>query len=275
MTAISARKLVGYAAVGESVLAEKSIYQEIVRQDVLANADATTMKVYVNAGASIQAYVPGTGVALAQDGSAYVTISNLVENSLNEGLDGFTVESAPETLVMQRFDAGMKARGEWSDTTVLTGMIDNGTEAFAATKNKPVVATIYPRILNLKKKLDDVKADKDDRTLTVNPEMENLMLQVDSKIILNTVRGDDIISNGFIGKIAGFAVYSTSLLPAGTNMIASHINGYAAKEIYKVEPKLQNTDDSTHIGDSAIQDRVAFLHGAVRPTLIQVDNSAA
>jgi len=276
MAVTTARKITGYSDISEQVASEKSIYKEVVRQDVLVNSDATSMKVYVNELSTIATYVPGTGVAQSADGSAYVTVSNLTEDALNEILDGFTVETAPADMVVSRMVAGMETRGESNDTKVFTGMIANGTELIAAAEDKPVLATVYSDILALKGALDTAKAPKTGRKLIINSEMENLLLHVDSKIILDTNRGDKIQTEGFVGRLLGFDVFSTELLPEGTNMIALQMRGYAAKEIFKVEPRLQNLDGSgTFIGDSAIQDRVAFIHGSIRPTFIQVNNGAA
>jgi len=329
-----ARKLVGYSDISESVLAEKSIWKEIVRQDVLVNADATSMKVYVNEAMTDQTYVPGTGVSLSQDGSTYVTVTNLEEKAMNELLDGFTAATAPADHVMQRFNAAIETRGEVLDTLVYAGMDAEGTLAdgtLAATATTitnfivgqtykvtqansagdattigcaaatavvgelftaltdgtgltaleakqillPTVSTIYEDILTLKLALDNEKAPKTGRKLIVTPTMENLMLDTDSKLVLDTNRGDRILSEGWIGRTAGFDIYSTTLLPAGLNMLAMQKRAYAAKDIYKIEPKIQDLNSSgTYIGDSAIQDRIAFLYGVIRANLIQLNKGS-
>lgn len=271
-----ARKIAGYSEISEQVAAQSSIFLQVTNQEGLVNADATTMKVYVNALGAIQDYVPGTGVSVSNDGSAYVTVSNSVENALNEIIDGYTVETAPADLVVSRMEAGMAARGEKNDTLVFAGMESEGTELVAAAGAKPVVATIYASILAIKAALDAAKAPKTGRKLILTPEMENLLLNVDSKVVLDTSRGDGIQTEGFVGRLLGFDIFSTVLLPAGTNMIGLQLRGYAAKEVFKIEPRIQDLDGSGQfIGDSAVQDRVAFLYGVIRPTFIQVNNGAA
>lgn len=276
MAITTARKIGGYSEISESVASQKSIYKEIVRQDVLVNSDATTMKVYVNELATISTYTPGTGVAKSADGSNYVTVTNLTEDGLNEVMDGYTVETAPADMVVQRMIAGMEARGEKNDTKVFAGLVDNGTELVATSGLKPIATTIYGDILDIKAALDAAKAPKTGRKLILDSEMENLLLDTDSKVVLDTSRGDSIQTEGYVGRLLGFDIFSTELLPAGTNMIGLQIRGYAAKEVFKVEPRIQSLDGSgTFIGDSAIQDRVAFIHGAIRPTFVQVNNGAA
>ena len=82
--------------------------------------------------------------------------------------------------------------------------------------------------------------------------------------------------DGWIGRVAGFDVYSTTLVPAAANMIAMQQRGFAYKDNWKIEPRLQSLEGSGQfIGDSAIQGRMAYNYGVVRATLVQVDNGRA
>ena len=132
---------------------------------------------------------------------------------------------------------------------------------------------MYTKILALKEALDNAKAPRMGRSLIIDPTREALLLDTDSKLVLNTDRGDMILADGWIGRVAGFDVYSTTLIPAATNIIAMQKRGFAFKDNWKIEPRLQSLDGSgTFIGDSAIQARFAYNYGVVRATLIQVDN---
>lgn len=271
-----ARKIIGYSDISEKVLAQQSIIRNVSNTEVEGTVGFETVKVYVNDLASIADYVPGTGVTLTNDGSSYVDIDNKKEKAINELLDGYTVETAPADLVVSRLEAGLAKMGEQIDTDALAQMVTDGTEVVAAGGAKPVVGTIYADILSLKLALDNAKAPRSGRYLIVTPEMENLLLQTDSKVVLNTDRGDRIQTEGFVGRFLGFDIYSTVLLPDGTNMIAMQKRGFAFKEGWKVGAKIQSLDSSgTYIGDSAVQGRVAYVYGAVRPTLVQVNNGAA
>jgi len=271
-----ARQVVGFSQISEQVLGQASIIRSIANTEVEGTVGFETVKVYVNDLATIGDYVPGTGLSLSNDGSSYVDINNTKEKAINELLDGYTVETAPADLVASRLEAALVKMGEQMDTDALTQIVADGTEVVAAAGAKPVVATIYDDILNLKLALDEAKAPRTGRFLVVTPEMENLLLDTDSKIILNTERGDRIIAEGFVGRLLGFDVFSTVLLPDGTNMVAGQMRGFAFKEGWKIPPRRQNLDGSgTFIGDSAVQGRIAYVYGAVRPTLLQVHNGAA
>lgn len=272
----TARKVQGYSDISEAALGQVSIIRAVANLDIERHPATGQMNVYVHELAAIADYVPGTGVALSADSSAYVNLNNLKEKAVNELLDGYTVESAPMDFAQKRFEAGVLKIGEQIDTDALTALEAGGTEFVAAGGAKPTSATIYSDILNLKKELDDAKAPRTNRSLIVTPEMEALLLNTDSKVYLNTERGLGIMQEGFVGRIAGFDVYSTVLLPSGTNMIAMQQRGFAYGDFYTVGAKIQSLDASgTYIGDSAVQARMAYNYGAIRATLIQVNNGAA
>ena len=271
-----ARKITGYSDISEQVLYEQSVIRNVSNLEVQGSPGTTAVSVYVNALATVATYVPGTGVSKTNDSSAYVVLANLKEIAVNELLDGFTVDTAPADLVASRFEGAVGGLAESVDTTCLAALVSGGTELIAAAGAKPIDTTIYADILALKKALDTAKAPRVGRSLIITPEMEALMLDVDSKLVLNTDRGDRILMDGWIGKVAGFDVYSTTLVPTGTNLIAMQKRGFAYKDNWKIEPRLQSLDGSGQfIGDSAIQGRMAYNYGAVRATLIQVNNGAA
>ena len=271
-----ARKVTGYSDISEQVLHEQSIIESVSRQDVMGTPGTTAVSVYVNALATVATYVPGTGVSKTNDGSAYVALTNLTEIAVNELLDGYTVETAPADLVASRFGGAVGGLAESVDTTCLAAIVTGGTELVAAGGATPTAALMYTKVLALKEALDNAKAPRANRSLILDPTREALLLDTASKLVLNTDRGDKILMDGWIGRVAGFDVYSTTLVPTATNMIAMQERGFAFKYNWKIEPRLQSLDGSGQfIGDSAIQARFAYNYGAVRATLIQVDNGRA
>jgi len=276
MSAILPRKITGYSDISEQVLHEQSIIRSISNLDVQGSPGTTAVSVFVNVLATVATYVPGTGVSKTQDTSAYVVLANLKEIAVNEILDGFTVETAPADIIASRFAGAVGGLAESVDTVTLAAVVAGGTEKYAAAIAIPTAALMYTRILGLKEALDDAKAPRMNRSLVMDPTREALMLDTASKLVLNTDRGDRILMDGWIGRVAGFDVYSTTLIPAATNMFAMQKRGFAFKDNWKIEPRLQSLDGSgVFIGDSAIQARYAYNYGAVRATLIQVDNGRA
>ena len=273
MSVILPRKVTGYSDISEGVLYEQSIIRNVSNLDVQGSPGTTAVSVFVNVLATVASYVPGTGVSKTQDTSAYVVLANLKEIAVNEILDGYTVETAPADIIASRFEGAVGGIAESIDTVTLADLVTNGTSLVAAGGATPTAALMYTKVLALKEALDNAKAPRMNRSLIMDPTREALLLDTASKLILNTDRGDRILMDGWIGRVAGFDVYSTTLIPAANNMIAMQKRGFAFKDNWKIEPRLQSLDGSgVFIGDSAIQARYAYNYGVVRATLIQTDN---
>lgn len=273
------RMVEGYAEVSETVLSEKSIIRQISHPDVEGDiSEGTQLKVYVHELPSIQDYVPGTGVTQSTDGSAYVTLNNLKDKVVDEGYDGLSVEKVYDkpNYISNRLEGATEAFGEQIDTDGFIKMVADGTEVYAAAIVKTAVATIYDRILAMKLALDNAKAPKSDRHLVLTPEMENLLLDQAAKVILAEPGSKFQQVDGAVGRLLGFNIFASTLIPAGTNMIACHRRGFAHTDDWTVAPFLISLDSTPgRVGDSALKGRMAYNNGAIRPTLIQLDNSAA
>lgn len=276
MTVTNARKIEGYSDISTAALAQSSIINSISRSDIIGTPGTTTVKVYVNELATIADYTPGTGIAVTDDGSSYVTINNLKEKGINELLDGVTIETAPRDYVIKRLDAAMKAKGQQVDIDGFAKMVADGNELVASTGAKPTASTIYDDLAAAAEKLDEANAPQANRFVVITPEMKRILTSVDSKIVLDTDKGDQILADAWIGKVGTFNVFMSTLLPAGTNFIAGHKDAFVFADAFKREVLLQSLDGSgTYIGDSAIQGRWAYVTGAVLPDLLQINNGAA
>jgi hypothetical protein len=134
----------------------------------------------------------------------------------------------------------------------------------------PFAANAYTSVLSASKALNDAKAPRSGRSIIISTRMEQELLSPDSGLVLNTDRGDRLLQDGWIGKVAGFDVYVSTLLPSGTNFMALQKRGFAFGYNWKIEPMV-NPLYNAHIGDSAVQARFAYNCGVVRATLIQLN----
>lgn len=91
--------------------------------------------------------------------------------------------------------------------------------------NTPVAVTkdtIYAKIVNLKKFLDDAKVPAEDRWLVVPSDVEALLLQSPQLIPAVPTAYEEVVKKGLIGTIAGFKVYRSSEV-AGDNTNGYHV----------------------------------------------------
>ena len=279
MAITTIRMIEDYAEISEKVLAETSIIRTVSHKDIQGDiSKGEQLKVYVHELPTIGDYVPGTGISQTADGSAYVTLNNLKDKAVNEPYDGLSVDKVynrPD-YVVNRLEGAVRVFGEQVDTDGFDKMVTDGTEVYAAAITKTSVSTIYERILALKEALDNAKAPRTNRSLILTPEMENFLLDQDAKVILQEPGSKAQQVEGAVGRLLGFDIFSTTLLPTGTNMIALQERGFAHTDDWTVAPFLTSLDQSEdRVGDSALKGRMAYNSGAIRPTLIQVDNSAA
>ena len=105
--------------------------------------------------------------------------------------------------------------------------------------------------------------------------MENLLLSPDAKVIIAEPASKMQQVEGSVGRLLGFNIFSSVLVPSGTNMIAGHSSAFYFKDIFRHEARIVSLDGSEkHVGDSALKQRLASISGAVRPSLIQVNNAS-
>lgn len=268
------RKGTGYTQLAERVLVERAIAPLIAgaigRGDV---AKGEVLEVYVHEAATVQNYVAGVGVDLKADGSAYVQVNNLKEPTVNEVLDGLSVEQAYDKpdYIAARLEAAAEAIADKIDKDMFAyiGAIDPTVTADITSAN------VFGNILELKLALDKAKAPGEGRFLIVNPEVENAILGA-SNVILSTPTGDTILYDGYLGDFLGFKVLRTNRFnaTAKTNMVALQTRAIVFADGWKVEPTLMDLNDSAHVGDSKIAARYAVNSGVVRPALVRVSKDA-
>lgn len=265
------RKGLGYTELAERVLQETSLAKFVsgaIGEGQVAQGEQ--LKVYVHELATIQNYVPGTGVDLKADGSDYVTVNNLQDVAVNEVLDGLTVKMAynEPDYVAARLEAAAEAIGERVDRDFFEKILVVGSKKVTA---EIKAANVMTHILALKLNLDKAGAPANGRFLIVNPEVENALLGA-TNVVLNTARGERVLYNGFIGNFLGFQVFRSTRLPitsAGyTQMIAMQARGAIFADGWKVEPTLFELNDSKHVGDSKISGRYAYNPGLIRSDLV-------
>ena len=254
------------------VLTERSITRAIANKEIMT-AEATSLKVYVRDKLNkIRAYSASTGITPQGDNGAFVTIANLQEPAVNEILDGVSLRIAPADTAVKAFVEAIELLAEEMDVNFFTRLTAEGNPTVAVT---PVVTTIYQAILDLKLLLDNAKAPKSGRSLILTNEMENLLLDVESKVILQEPGSKFQQVEGVVGRLLGFTIFATANLPAGTNLIAMQERGAVQGDIWRGPVKVVSLDQSAnYIDTSAVKGRMAYVQGVIRPELVQVHKIA-
>lgn len=87
----------------------------------------------------------------------------------------------------------------------------------AVTAVQVTASTLYTKLVAMKTKLNKCKVPKADRWLVVPADIAGI-LDTSTELVHATAKGDDVIANGFMGKIAGFNLYENEQVAGdGTN----------------------------------------------------------
>jgi hypothetical protein len=205
--------------------------------------------------------------APATFGTTEITITNFVVGNwykvktANSAGDATDIGCAASTAVVGEIFQAL------TDGTGLTALVGYATDA-------PTASTIAADILSIKGALDTAKAPRSGRWLVVDSSVENMLLSATAGIVLAEPASKMQQVEGSIGRLYGFNIFSTVLLPSGTHMIGGHDDAFYFKDIFRHEARIVSLDGSEkHVGDSALKQRVASISGAVRPSLIQINSA--
>lgn len=267
------RKSTGFTELAEHVLKQRAVAKLVA--GAIGEGDVArgeVLKIFVHELPTIVDYVPGTGISLTGDGSAYVNVNNQKDKAINEVLDGLTAEMAYDKpgYIGERLEAASEAIAQEMDKDLFNILSTDGTAATAVAFTSAVA---FAEILKIKLALDKAGAPNEDRFLIVTPEVENAILSAPN-LVLSTPTGDSILYAGYIGNIFGFKVLRTNLLPNKVQLIGVQSRGIAFADGWKVEPTLFDLNDTAHVGDSKIGGRIVYNPGVVRPTLVQYSKTA-
>ncbi|WP_411140334.1 hypothetical protein [Streptomyces sp. x-80] len=114
--------------------------------------------------------------------------------------------------------------------------VDKST-AVALTQAENLGEQIYTAgVLELAQKLDDNLIPHNGRYLIVSPRIKKYLLHSPRFTAADAYGSSEPIRNGVIGRIAGFTVAVTTLMPKGADMVAGHTDGLTiADQLVKTE----------------------------------------
>jgi hypothetical protein len=102
------------------------------------------------------------------------------------------------------------------DTRLVGHYADVDAGNVIGTDAAPITLTssnIYGYITQLGEKLDNCNIPQEGRNLVITPKFKTMLLQ-SAEFTRATSLGDNVIQNGYIGNVAGFAVHATTNNPA-------------------------------------------------------------
>jgi hypothetical protein len=112
------------------------------------------------------------------------------------------------------------------------------------------VSPAYEKLVDLAVKLDEANVPKAERWVVIPPWYHGILLKDSRFISAGTVKTDEVLANGFVGRAAGFDIYTSNNVPNTSNALYKVISGYSgawsyAEQIADVEayrPELRFAD---------------------------------
>lgn len=164
------------------------------------------------------------------------------------------------------------------DSDNFTEMV-NGAGVKIGSDSAPVsvtdAETAKNLVLRMKTAADKANVPKDNRVMFAGPELENYLLS-DKTIGLATPTTEDVIREGFVGRLFGIDIYSSNNVPAGTssdNVILTHPNNVTeAMQINNMEALRSEKSFKDLVRALSVSGRKAVIPEAIIVASVKYDN---
>lgn len=117
-------------------------------------------------------------------------------------------------------------------------------------------AAAYEKLVDLAVKLDEANVQKADRWVVLPPWYHGILLKDSRFISAGTLKTDEVLANGFVGRAAGFDIYTSNNVPNTSNALYKVISGYSGAWSYAE----QIADVEAYRPERRFADAVKGLH---------------
>lgn len=216
---------------------------------------------------TVSDYDKANGISLSTGSTSYTTLVIDKDKAVNELIDGYDAESVPDKLVADRLDSAGYSLARAMDTDGATTLLAGAT---VMNVDQLTSVNVYSTIVEIRTAMSKANIPDDGkRYLLVTPEVMALLLCC-PEFVKATALGDAVVTNGTIGKIAGFIVKEWNDSTANLAMIAGHPRFATRATEWQVGVHISDLDGSdTHIGACAVRGRRVYGHKVLRSTAIR------
>lgn len=248
----------------ELVLADGVVFNNDYEGDPTAGAVKIPVR---DAEVEVSDYDKANGISLSNGSTTYDTMVIDKDKAVNELIDKYDAASVPDNLIADRLDSAGYSLAHRIDTDGATTLLAGSTVTNVAQLS---AATIYSEIVNIRTAMSKANIPNDGRRyMLVTPDTLALLLNC-PEFIRSTSLGDDTVTKGMVGKIAGFKVIEWNDTTANLAMIAGHPRFATRCHEWAVGIKVQDLNESgKYIGACAVQGRRVYAHKVLRSVAIR------
>lgn len=145
---------------------------------------------------------------------------------------------------------------KWLAQQLVNGVASGNAIGSDSAAEEVNVSNAYEKLIALKTILDKNNVPTQGRWVIVPPEFHNLLLQDARFIASGSAKADGILSNGFVGSVAGFSVHMSNNLPgevgkqkviAGYMDAATYAEQVLETEAYRMEKRFADAVKGLHV----------------------------
>ncbi len=212
-------------------------------------------------------YDIANGITAGASTTAYETMIISKDKAVNEIIDGYEASVVPDSIVAERLESASYSLAREIDKDGGITLLAGAETTNVSTLDKD---NIYSKIVELRTQMSKLNVPNDGkRFLLVTADTMALILSA-PEFIKASELGDEVISEGVLGKIAGFKVIEWNDETANLVMIAGHPRFATRASEFKVPVHLQDLSSSgKFIGASAVQGRSVYDHKVLRSQAIR------
>lgn len=236
-----------------------------------------TVKINTIGAVTIGTYTPGTPISLADLSTTDQTLTIDQQKYFNfkvEDIDAVQARADVMDAGLQRAAYGLADVADSFLFGKLTAGVDAGNKV--GSDASPITLTsanVYENIIKLRQKLDEANVPTIGRKIAVDPNTYALLLQDTSHFAVanEATTGDNLIVNGFVGRVGGFDVYETNNLVKTATSIAivatvpsstTYAEQILKTEAYRVESAFADAVKGLHVYGAQVTDgtQIAVLY---------------
>lgn len=191
------------------------VYGNIVNRDYEGEIKAFGDAVKINKMGDITiGDYTGTDIAKAEDLTSEQKML-LIDKAkyFNFQVDSVDAHQANVELMDKGMERASYALAQVVDQEIAKSYLEAGLKM--GTDATPILldaGNIYSQIVEMGVKLDEANAPESDRFVVIPPAFHGMLLQ-SSEFVRATDLGDAVVTQGFIGEVAGFKVYKSNNVP--------------------------------------------------------------
>lgn len=247
-------------------LRQENVFANLFNRKYEGSPKAGAVKIPVrDTEVAVGAYSTATGKALTVGTTTYQTLPIDSDYAVNEIVDGYEASAVPDGLIADRLDSAGYALALNIDTALATLLTTSGNYTAATSTATDAYELVVETVTQAKK----AKVNKASMWIVASADFI-AELEKNANFIHASIGGDDVIRNGFAGRVNGVPVYESlsSVMDnydfiLGNNEYCHFVNEFSVPVTVK---DLTNE----YIGSSAVQGRMVYGCAVSKPATVIV-----